>query len=460
MHNITPFGVGLRFEMKKENSLILRDGEIDVLFVNTYEKSGGAARAAYRIFSEIRNRSVDAHYLALIKDDPNPDNSGRLHSPFGHLHSSFVGVLGRALVRALTRLDRIPLYFYPQRQRVPFSPDFWSNPLRIRLERFKSKLVHLHWVGSGVLGVEELARLTCPIVWTLHDAWAFTGGCHYTRDCVGFKQLCGHCPQLGSQSEHDYSQRLMRRKVGVFKKLDITVVTPSHWLAEMARQSSLLAGRRIEVIPNGLDTDVFKPVRRPAARERLGISLDKPVILFGAQSVADPRKGWDLLCDALRRIERSCTLLVFGKGEVFIEHAPHITVRRLGNLTHEASLALVYSAADVFVCPSREDNLPNTVAEAFACGTPCAAFAINGLPDMIEHQRNGWLTQPFDCAGLAEGISWLIRHPEQEQLRRAAREKAVSDYSTKVMGDRYMALYQKVRKAPKRYIVNGAEVSM
>jgi glycosyltransferase involved in cell wall biosynthesis len=411
-------------------------GEFDVLFVNTFQKLGGAARAAYRIFSEISNRSVRTHYLTLIKEDSNLDISG-------HLYTDSVSVL----VRALIRLHRIPLYFYPQRPQVFFSPDFWPNPLRIRLKRFKTRLVHLHWVNAGLLGMEELSRLTCPIVWTLHDAWAFTGGCHYTRDCVGFMGYCGRCPQLGSQSENDYSQRLMRKKAQVFKKLDITVVTPSRWLAEMAKQSSLFAGRRIEVIPNGLDTNVFTPVDRAAARERLGIPLDKPIVLFGAHSVTEKRKGWDLLRDALSHQKQPCTLLVFGEGKVFVEHAPHITVCQLGSFSDDARLALIYSSADVFVCPSREDNLPNTVAEALSCGTPCAAFAINGFPDMIEHQRTGWLAKPFDSVDLAEGISWLIRYPDQEQLRRAAREKAVSDYSMGVMGDRYMELYEDVWKS-------------
>jgi glycosyltransferase involved in cell wall biosynthesis len=429
----------MSFAVKNVSDRVSPDGEIDVLFVNTYQKSGGAARAAYRIFSEIRNRSVRAHYLTLTKEDIEPDTSG-------HFSACAVGLL----VQYLAYLDRIPLYFYPQRQRVFFSPDFWPNPLRIPLKRFRSKLVHLHWVSAGLLKIEELDRLTCPIVWTLHDAWAFTGGCHYTRDCEGFKQLCGRCPQLGSSRENDYSRYLMRRKTKIFQQLDITVVTPTRWLSEMAKRSSLFAGRRIEVIPNGLDTEIFKPVHHHTARERLGIRSDMPVLLFGAQSVEDPRKGWDLLRDALRYVKEPLTLLVFGKGNVVVEHAPHIAVRQLGSLADDAGLASVYSAADVFVCPSREDNLPNTVAEALACGTPCAAFAVNGLPGMIEHQKTGWLAKPFDSADLAEGIGWLIRYPDQEQLRRAAREKAVSEYSMRVMGDRYMALYEDVWKSAKK----------
>jgi glycosyltransferase involved in cell wall biosynthesis len=419
--------------------------DVDVLVVNTLQKYGGAGRAAFRTFCVIRDRYPTAHYLTLTKEDLDP-------SITGHFHTSAMGML----VRWLIRLDRIPLLSYPKRQFTTFSPAFWPNPLRTPLNRFQSKLVHLHWVGAGMLRVEELARLHCPVIWTLHDAWAFTGGCHYTRDCEGFKKQCGRCPQLGSQREDDYSRSLMRRKARAFEKLDITVVTPSRWQAEMAKQSSLFAGRRIEVIPNGLDTEVFKPINHQAARECLNLQPDMLVLLFGAQSVTDPRKGLDLLCDALQRLERPCTLLVFGEGKVFVENAPHITVRQLGSFADDTSLALIYSAADVFVCPSREDNLPNTVAEALACGTPCAAFDINGLPDMIEHQKNGWLARPFDSSDLAGGILWLTRHPQQDQLRRAAREKAVSEYSMAVMGNRYKALYSDLLNSVKnRDVVTG-----
>jgi glycosyltransferase involved in cell wall biosynthesis len=410
--------------------------DVDILMVNTSQKDGGAARAAYRIFCGIRNRYPAAHYLTLIKGDSDPHTTGRLHT----------SVKG-ALVQRLARLDRIPLWFYPRRQHaVTFWPAFWPNPLRIPLNRFRPKLVHLHWVAGGMLRVEELAPLRCPLVWTLHDAWAFTGGCHYTRDCEGFKKQCGHCPVLGSEHESDYSRFLMRRKATCFEKMDIIVVAPSRWMAEMAKQSSLLRDRRIEVIPNGLDTESFKPINHQAAREYLNLPHDIPVLLFGAQWLTDPRKGADLLYVALQLLDIPCTLLVFGEGNLPLENAPHITVRRLGSLADDASLALVYSAADVFVCPSREDNLPNTVAEALACGTPCAAFDINGLPEMIEHRKNGWLARPFDPGDLAEGIRWLTQHPQHDQLRRAAREKAVSEYNMALMEERYATLYADVMK--------------
>jgi glycosyltransferase involved in cell wall biosynthesis len=236
----------------------------------------------------------------------------------------------------------------------------------------------------------------------------------------------------------------MHRKNLAYSNLDLTVVTPSQWLGDMASKSSLFAGRRIEVIPNGLDTDSFKPIDRCVARDYLGVSNDNPVILFGSHWLPDPRKGGDLLCKALAIFGKPCTLLTFGEGALQLAEAPMVTLRSLGSLSDNASLALAYSAADVFVCPSREDNLPNTVAEALACGTPCAAFDINGLPDMIEHKKTGWLARAFDPADLSEGIKWIVNHPDPLQLRSEARRKALADYSIAAMANRYAKLYEEI----------------
>lgn len=407
--------------------------DVDILFVNTYQKNGGAARAAYRTFCGIRELFAGARYLSLIREDLDP-------GVFGLFNTSVRG----AIAQRFLKRDQLPLRSYPNKSNSFFSPAAYSNPMRIRLSRFRPKLAHLHWVGHGLLQVEEIAGLNCPVVWTLHDTWAFTGGCHYPGECRAYTQQCGNCPQLGSTSSEDLSRRLMLRKARAFATLDLTVVTPSRWLAEMASRSSLFSGRRIEVIPNGLDTDAFKPIDRNAAREYFGISGDHPVVLFGTHWLSDPRKGGDLLCEALARLGMRCTLLTFGEGRLEFEPGPLVMVRSVGSISDNASLALAYSAANAFLCPSREDNLPNTVAEALACGTPCVAFSINGLPDMIEHQKTGWLAKPFDPADLAAGIKWVTTHPDPENLRYAARQKAISEYSLPVMTARYSKLYAEI----------------
>ena len=403
---------------------------VDVLVVNTYQKSGGAALAAWRTFCGIRRSYSAATYLTLYRDDWDPGVAGLSYTS-----------LRAAIARELGALDQRSLRRYRGRPATFFTPAIHANPLRIRLSRFRPKLAHLHWVGRGLTRVEEIGKLDCPVVWTLHDTWAFTGGCHYPGDCTGFRGECGSCPQLGSRDDNDISRTLMQRKARTFRDLDLTIVTPSRWMADLAASSSLLSGRRIEVIPNGLDTEAFKPIDYQAARDYLGIANRHPVILFGANRLPDPRKGGDLLCKALSMLGTPYTLLTFGEGELPLADATNVELRSLGSLNDDASLALAYSAADVFACPSREDNLPNTVAEAMACGTPCAAFAVNGLPDMITQRVTGWLAPAFDPSELAAGIRWLANHPHPEELRQAARNKALSEYSLEVMTSRYEALY-------------------
>lgn len=420
--------------LRRGKRMIFRPVEdTDILVVNTMQKSGGAARAAWRTYLGIRRERPSARYLTLIKDEHRAD-------VMGHYHWSFKGLLARRL----TSLDRIPLLRYSRRLPVTFTPAKLCNPLRVPLSRFRPRLVHLHWLAASLLRIEDLARIKAPVVWTLHDTWAFTGGCHYTGDCGGFRSRCGNCPQLGSERENDLSREIWQRKKKAYEALNLTVVAPSHWLADVARQSSLFAGCRIEVIPNGLDTDVYRPLDKAAAKAYLGIDASHPVLLFGAQWLTDRRKGGDLLASALAQIEFPCTLLTFGEGQLVFDENPNLTVRALGTLSDDVGLALMYSAADVFLCPSREDNLPNTVAEAMACGTPCAAFDVNGLPDMITHRSNGWLAKAFDPSDLAEGIRWLLLHPQPEELRRAAREKALADYSLAVMSGRYSNLYSEL----------------
>lgn len=418
------------------NRLIFRPlQDVDILVVNTYQKNGGAARAAYRMFCEIRGLYTNARYLTLFRKDW---ESGVV----GLFNTSIRGAIAQWLVR----FDQVPLRAYPNRRNSFFTPSQHSNFLRVRLSRFRPKLLHLHWVGHSLLRVEEIEKLRCPVVWTLHDTWAFTGGCHYTGNCDGYKSQCGRCPQLGSAVKGDISHALMQRKAKAYKNLNLTVVTPSRWLADAAAKSSLLAGRRIEVIPNGLDTEAFKPIDRRTARDYFGISDENPVILFGSHWLPDPRKGGDLLCTALSQLAMPCTLLTFGEGKLPLEGESLVTLRSLGSLSDNASLALAYSAADVFLCPSREDNLPNTVAEALACGTACVAFDVNGLPDMIEHTVTGWLAKPFEPSDLVAGIKWVLNHPYPEQLRLVAREKALSEYSLPKMAMRYSKLYADLLK--------------
>lgn len=294
----------------------------------------------------------------------------------------------------------------------------------------------------------EISKLDCPVVWTLHDMWAFTGGCCYAGDCKAYFRSCGSCPQLNSGSGRDISYQIWNRKLRHLKKINLTVVSPSRWLAECAKLSFLFRDVRVEVIPNGLDLTQFKPIDKKIAREILGLPLNRKFILFGAMNAAsDSRKGFQNLQPALQQLAvnkdtEKAELIVFGSSQPADPPDFGLQTRYLGRLHDDVSLALLYSAADVFVAPSIQENLANTVMEALACGTPCVAFDIGGMPDMIEHRLNGYLARPFEPSDLAAGIAWVLSDDSRcSALARRAREKAEAEFEIQSVAGRYAKLY-------------------
>lgn len=350
-------------------------------------------------------------------------------------------------------IDRIPLKLYDW-QKTPFrSACIGRNIIDHELVK-KTDIVNLHWIAGGFLsirGISRLVKLGKPIVWTLHDMWAFTGGCHYSGDCEKYIDSCGACPQLNSDKDNDITRKIWRRKKRAYKDLDLTIVTPSRWLAECAKRSSLLSDLEVEVIPNGLNTNIFKPIEKLAAKTILNLPKNKKIILFGAISAtANKLKGFKYLKEAISKLEKMKT---FDKGKLCLgifgaSHSRDIEkisfqVKFLGRLHDDFSLALSCSAADVFIIPSLQDNLPNTVMEALSCGTPVVGFNIGGIPEMLEHQVNGYLSRYKDSQSLAEGIKWILEDENRAfKLREAARRKAVEKYTLKIQAERYVDLYK------------------
>jgi glycosyltransferase involved in cell wall biosynthesis len=365
------------------------------------------------------------------------------------------GGLQRSLSRMRSGIDALPLRLHGT-PADKFSISWLPRTLPPMSAALPADIVHLHWTNAGFVSVADIGAISVPTVWTLHDMWAFTGGCQYDDGCGRYAEGCGRCPLLGSQRPVDLSSRRFKAKRERWSGSDITVVSPSRWLASEARRSAVFEDKRIEVIRNGLDTARFKPIHRGFARDALGLPQGQRLLLFGAMNAnSDQRKGWDLLQAALARLEPGATgeaaiaLVVFGSSPAREEHVHGLRAIHVGMLGDEISLALLYAACDVFVAPSRQDNLPNTVAEALACGTPCVAFDIGGMPDMIEHQRNGYLAQAFDADDLAHGIRWCLSLTDErwQSLCVAAREAAVSHWSLQSQTERYVSLYREVLSA-------------
>jgi len=415
-----------------------------VLFLNTYDIRGGAGRGAYRHHKALQRVGVESRMLVQHK-----------HTTDESVICAGTGPRER-LLALFRNLDLLPLLAYPKFNRVPWAVGWLNNKVARKVEKDSPDIVHLHWVGHGFVPIRALAEFNRPIVWQLADPWAFTGGCHYPQGCLRYRESCGQCPQLASKRENDLSRWTWKQKKRYWEKIDLTIVTQSRWMRDCAKSSSLFRGRRVQIIPAGLDTRIFQPIHRKSAREAENLPLEKKIILSGAtHSTRDPRKGFTYLIQALNSLARNgwrheAEVLVFGARTP--KPLPDVGLKTtyLGHVSDER-LTRLYSGADVFVAPAREEAFGQTVLEALSCGTPCAAFRVGGIPDMVEHGVNGYLAKPFDPEDLAKAVSWIIEDPDRNRsLSEQARKTVERDFDIEKVARRYTSIYQEVLQGHRR----------
>jgi len=405
-----------------------------VLHLSTSDLESGAGRAAFRVHQGLQNTGIVSQMLVRAKDSSDPQ------------------VIAEKSIRTKLGppLSGLPFQLTPTQSKSNFSLQWFPDNLTKNINRFEPNIINLHWICNGFLQVETLRKIQHPLVWTLHDMWPFTGGCHYSKDCDRYTDACGSCPQLTSNKQQDLSRWVWNRKHKAWNSLNLTIIGASHWIANCARSSSLFRELRVEVIPTGIDIEKYRPIPQSIARSLLQLPQDKKIVLFGAVTATDTRKGFHLLQPALQELTQSewqdqLYLLTFGTSHQDLQASLGLQSSSLGKLSDDLSLAIAYSAADVFVAPSTQDNLPNTVMEALACGVPSVAFKIGGMPDMIDHCQNGYLAQPFEIEDLAQGIAWVIEEPERHQkLSYNARQKVEQEFTLQQEGSRYLKLYEEI----------------
>jgi glycosyltransferase involved in cell wall biosynthesis len=383
-----------------------------ILMVNTYDIRGGAARSTLRVYKALKAQQVDVQLMVQNKWGNDPDIIGPAGKP------------GKMIAELRPYLD-FAIAFPWHRRRIPFFPAYLPGNFIRRVEKVRPDLIHLNWITGGFVRMESLAELKVPIVWTLHDMWAFTGGCHYAEDCTRYMRACGACPNLRSGNERDLSRWIFGRKMDTYGKIsDLTIITPSQWLADCVRKSQLLGRFPVEVISNSLDTGVFFPEDKVLTRNHFGFPADKKIILFGALDATKNRlKGFAELMEALRLIpdKKNIELAVFGSSKRETTILPGFSTRYFGHIADDGDLRKLYSAADVMVVPSIQEVFGQTATEAMACGAPVVAFGATGLLDIVEHKVNGYLAQPFEPKDLATGIQWCIEDTDRSrQLSSAA----------------------------------------
>ncbi len=413
-----------------------------ILILSARDLRGGAARAAYRLHQGLLAAQVDSQMLVQNK----LSDCNSVLAPKSKIQ--------RGIAAIKPALDQLPLNLYRHRDRTIniYSSQWLPNNIVAQIEQINPDVINLHWVNGGFMPIEALSKFKQPLVWTLHDMWAFTGGCHYSDTCDRYIHSCGACPQLGSDRDWDLSRWNWRRKAKAWHNLNLTVITPSKWLASCAKSSSLLRNFPVQVVANGIDPQVYQPHDQLFARRVFNLPTDKKIILFGAlNSTQDRRKGFTLLRSALEYLKSAqqaakIELVIFGASEPAQPINFGFKTHYVGQLSDDAALSLLYGSADVFVAPSIQDNLPNTVLEALFCGTPCAAFNIGGMPDLIEHQQNGYLAQPEQTQDLAQGIDWILADDDRyQQLRMNSRVKAIANFNLERQAQKYLQVFRNLK---------------
>ena len=320
-----------------------------------------------------------------------------------------------------------------------------------RLREFQeADIIHLHWINQGMLslkGIQKILRSGKPVVWTMHDIWPATAICHLTLGCHYFINRCANCKYLpGGGGSSDLSSRIWQKKQQILADGNIYYVACSRWLESEAKSSALLKGQKITSIPNPIDTHIYKKGNKQEARQRLGLPLDKKLILFASQRVTNVNKGMSYLVDACRQLgdltKDLCEVVILGgHAEEVLEQLP-MKAHPLGYINDEQRVVDVYNAADVFVLPSLSENLPNTIMEAMACGVPCVAFKVGGIPEEIDHLKNGYVAAYRDAADLAKGIAWVLQEADYESLSSQAVHKVTHCYSQQSVAVKYLDVYQ------------------
>ncbi len=461
-----------------------------ITILSTFDNFGGASIAASRLNKALNTNGLSSNMLVQHKKGNLPN-----------IETIAPNWFQKKLAFLRFALDRLQFTFYEKNKNVRFI--FSQARIGVNVNNHpliqQSDVIHLHWINFGFLSLDSLEKLfktNKPVVWTLHDMWAFTGGCHYARECTNYERNCGNCEIfLKNPSTNDLSHQVWERKKEIFSNANLTIVTCSEWLAQKARESSLLKDKTIISIPNPIDVNVFRPIEKAVAREHFKLSPDKKYILFGAVKISDERKGFAYFVEALSMFDAcnsmfdvqlsmfgidealnseqqpsnnehrtsnienrtsnpehrtpnienrtsNIEILIFGQAQASDFKGLPFKVNILGKLSDVETIAKAYSAATVFVSPSIEDNLPNTIMESMACGTPVVGFEVGGIPEMIDHKFNGYLAKYKSAEDLAKGIYWTLFDSDYQALVDNSRRKVLDNYSEQVVAERYKKVYK------------------
>lgn len=419
---------------------------LNILHISTFDRFGGAAVAANRLSQGLRDIGHNS-VMGVLNKSADSDSSILL-----------CGKRPLFISRIMRIIDKSPLLLYRglagksvfnrYGPRTLFSPLWIPANVHRHTHKLSPDVIHLHWVGDGFFPLYSIKRLPYPIVWTMHDCWPFTGGCHLPGTCVRYRDECGKCVQLKSNAKNDISRYCHARKKDVLRGKRIVFAAPSVMHKQRSGQSSLLADQRIEVVPNSVDVNIFKPRNKKEALKIFGLPSPSRVLLFGGiAATSDRNKGYDLLRSTLKMLPKADSptfILVVGSEGADTEGIPY-PVRFLGTISDEAKMVSAYNAADVFVSTSREESFSLMTLEALACGVPVAGFPVGAVPEMVRHKENGYIAKSFDVNDLAQGINWILEDKERwGHLSELTRRSVEKHFGLKSVAYQYLSLYREL----------------
>ncbi len=423
---------------------------VDILSTST---SGGAGIAARRLHDALRREGTASRFWY----SHSPDSVGLDASFHEFSQAQLAGNRWQRLWQQIEYRVRRRIQKYQWKWSMhgrPAGLEIFSPAKGPRATPFcpnsPGDILHLHWIARMLDFPSFFASLpdSLPIIWTLHDLFPLTGGCHYASGCTAYTSECGNCPQLGVPGKRDLANKAFHIKSQALLGRQLHVVAPSRWLAREARRSRILESTNsFHHIPYGLDLVQYAPIDRQAARQALGIQPHGLVVGFGAESLENRRKGMPELVEALSRVSmlRPLTGLAFGGGRLADASRSLPPVHSLGYLKTPEQQRLAYNAMDLFVLPSLEENLAQTGLEALACGVPIVGFDTGGTPNFVRPGRTGLLARCGDAQDLARQIHWLLgADDERMEMGRTARKVACEEYDDRLQAQRYKELYRSV----------------
>lgn len=415
-----------------------------VLMVSKASSGGGAALAARRLMLAIRKQGVEVKML--VQEGANEEEG---------VFSTTHGAFKRGLNFMRFVLERMAFLPYERSPAVRFlfslantGEDITKNP-----HFLDADIIHLHWINQGFISLRTLEKILKsgkPVVWTFHDEWTYTGGCHLALDCLEFTQGCGMCPYLRRPGMSDLSVRIWKRKEKLFSKYKFRVITPSRWLQSRVHSSSLLGNFNVELIPNLLDKSIFSPANRGEACRRLGLKPETRYILFGAASMRSIFKGFDYFREAAAIIHRELgreagvEILLFGKSDEGVEKLLPLPATNAGMVNKVEALVDLYSVADVYVNPSLQESFGYTILESMLCGTPVVGFNTAAISEIILHKENGYLAAMKSVEDLAAGIMWVLRSASPDVISEKARSTMLERFHEEEISTAHISLYKSI----------------